>query len=441
MFDNDGTARPAKENLRAAGGVDDLSRQPAGGLDVAVKEARAALETLAAVDLDTESDRDLLTAALDLQELANRIAGQQLRVLAEANARAAYGHDGAVTLASWYRARTRLDPPEAHRLVQTGVRLRHLPTLRAALESGQVSVDHAAVITRAAIPRRMLAIQDAEPTLVELARHGTPTDLRRAARMITDLIDPDGTDQPAPLIEHGPDERREFRLHRGLDGLWDARGTLDPIAGEAMATLLDALDTPDPPDTPAERRRSPAQRRADALDGIVQRALRSANLPTVHGAPPHILAIVDLATLAGADDQATITPRLRHGGDIAPATARRLAQRARITAVQTMGPWRAVNVGRTHRLLPSWLRGLMQMLHQTCRGPDCDRPATWTQAHHQTDWAAGGDTDLNQTVPACEGHHDLCTNGGWTVRLDPDTGICTWTGPDGQVIRTYPPTR
>ncbi|HUH06733.1 MAG TPA: HNH endonuclease signature motif containing protein, partial [Egibacteraceae bacterium] len=98
-----------------------------------------------------------------------------------------------------------------------------------------------------------------------------------------------------------------------------------------------------------------------------------------------------------------------------------------------------VNVGRTFRTLPSWLRGILQMMHRQCRGPDCDRPAAWTEAHHQHAWSDGGDTDLNTTIPLCKAHHDMVTSGQWNVTFDPDTGVCTWTGPQEQIILTNPP--
>ncbi|MPZ87681.1 MAG: hypothetical protein GEU81_06305 [Nitriliruptorales bacterium] len=121
------------------------------------------------------------------------------------------------------------------------------------------------------------------------------------------------------------------------------------------------------------------------------------------------------------------------------ARARRLALESKVTAVLTMGPWRIVNVGRTHRTLPPWLRAVLEMVHRHCRGPGCDRPLAWTQAHHEHAWEHGGQTDLNATIPLCQAHHDLITTGRWHVTFDPDTGVCTWTGPDGHTIRTHRP--
>jgi hypothetical protein len=108
-------------------------------------------------------------------------------------------------------------------------------------------------------------------------------------------------------------------------------------------------------------------------------------------------------------------------------------------AVLTLGPWRVANVGRKHRTLPGWLRAVLVMLHRHCRGPGCDLPASWTQAHHLTDWIAGGDTDVNDSLPVCGTHHGYTTSKGWTVTLDHATGEAIWTNPKGRTLRIPPP--
>ena len=100
---------------------------------------------------------------------------------------------------------------------------------------------------------------------------------------------------------------------------------------------------------------------------------------------------------------------------------------------------RRVNVGRTHRTLPAWLRSVLTMLHRHCRGPGCDRPMAWTDAHHLTAWDAGADTDLNDSLPLCRTHHDDVTIRGWHVTLDHTTGDAVWTSPHGRIIRVPPP--
>jgi hypothetical protein len=132
-------------------------------------------------------------------------------------------------------------------------------------------------------------------------------------------------------------------------------------------------------------------------------------------------------------------PRYGSGAPIPAAHVRDLIGDATIRAILTLGEWRPVNVGSAHRTLPAWLRIVLAAMHQHCRGPDCDRPAAWTQAAHRTPWRATYVTDLNDSLPLCAFHHKLLDERGWAVTLDRNTGICTWTAPDGRTFTTCPP--
>lgn len=415
------------------------------GLAEAVELAELAADHLVAADLDTEPDAAITTAAVELAAVGHRLDGGHLRVLERLDARGCHLADGAATAASWYRTRTRTDAAEAATLLRAAVRLRDLPKLRAALEAGAVSLRHVQTITRAAIPARRAAFTDAEDTLVSLARRADPRRLAVAVRHLARLLDPD----PEPDLPEGRrDPRRSLHLAATIDGLWDLAGTLDPVTGEALFALLDALSPTDPDDAPPEERRTFAQRRHDALADLVDRATGLPGLPTVHGRPPHVAVFVDLLALAhllgvlpegilpaGADQRPAA--RLRTGGPLSPHLALRLLATATVTIVTAAGPWRPVNVGRRMRTLPPYLRDVLHLLHTRCRGPDCDRYVTWTEAHHLHPWDAGGDTDFNQTIPVCKRHHQLAGQ-GWTATLDTATGTVTWTTSTGRTITNDP---
>jgi len=205
------------------------------------------------------------------------------------------------------------------------------------------------------------------------------------------------------------------RLFAGLD--------VDPDTLAALLTALRAArDTGDPGDTgsaPAPEGGYPAP--ADDPAG-----------PGGMGLDFSDLLDPDPAAAAGR-------PRLRRTGPLDLQQARRIALDAKITAVLTFGPWRVVNVGRTMRTLPAWLRPMLEMTHRHCRGPSCDRPAAWSEAHHITAWTDHGDTDLNHTVPLCKAHHQLVTSGRWHLDYNLGDGTCTWTGPQGDTHTTRPP--
>lgn len=220
----------------------------------------------------------------------------------------------------------------------------------------------------------------------------------------------------------------------------------DPAAlAELLATLAAASDEVcghEQPPTPQPQDRAPQDR---APDRRTPRPPPPDSAPATQPAddPTPADGRIDLDDLLRPDPAAAARgPRLRRTGPLPWRQACRVALDARVTCVLTMGPWRVVNVGRTMRTLPPWLRPILELRHRRCRGPDCDRPASWTEAHHLDAWTADqGDTDLNRMIPLCTAHHATVTDGTWTVDYDAGTGICTWTGPDGSLRRTLPPAR
>src|SRR5262249_58645017 len=102
----------------------------------------------------------------------------------------------------------------------------------------------------------MVAVVPFDDLLANLAGTVTPADLEKACDYIAAHIDPDGPD-PDP---HGAFERRGLKLAR-VGSMIVLRGQLDPEAGAALLTALDAAMAPPRGDDV----RTPDQRRADAL--------------------------------------------------------------------------------------------------------------------------------------------------------------------------------
>ena len=434
-----------------------VAAEPAAGYDAgttvparptaqqALAQLDAAIAALGRVDWSAQDDAGVNTAAVALQRRVNQVTAVALRPLAVMQRRDTYRRDGAVTAASWLRSRAGMDAAMAARLCTAARRLRNLPLLRQAFVAGDVSLAHVTAVTEAAVPNRYEAIRAVEKPLVDLARVRAPRSLHAALRRVRDIADPDGSQTPTldheddPPFDAGPnDPRLYWRQHRTLDGLVQGEYLVDPATGEALTVITDAFSKPDSPDTPLSRRRSPAQKRVAAVQAALLALLDAGMAPAVQGNKAHLLMMVDLLTVMGRDQAAVFTSELARTGRVSPSTIARLGIDAKITPVLTMGPYRVVAVGRTQRTLPAWLRPMLAMLHRRCRGPDCDRPASWCEAHHEEAWSDGGDTDLNATVPLCPNHHDLVTHGGWTVTMNRTTGVCTWTAPNGRTVLTYP---
>jgi hypothetical protein len=60
-----------------------------------------------------------------------------------------------------------------------------------------------------------------------------------------------------------------------------------------------------------------------------------------------------------------------------------------------------------------------------CTWPGCDRPATWTSAHHVVHWIHGGSTDLPNLISLCFRHHGMVHEGNWQIVRSDDGNMLT----------------
>jgi hypothetical protein len=284
-----------------------------------------------------------------------------------------------------------------------------------------------------------------DEALAELASRVDPALLGKACHRVRQYADPDGP-KPDPKVDY---DRRGITVS-AFDGMLLVRGQLDPEGGAALQAALDALM---PPPKGGADRRTAAQRRADALVELARGALRGDRLPDVGGARPQIGILLTPDNLVGdtaarppagdqppADDPlaAAGIPRARPAawldwiGDVSDQTAQRVACDADVWRV-VLDPTtsRPLELGRTHRLVPSWLRKALYARDRGCVFPGCGAPAAWTDAHHFKPWARGGRTDAVNLGLLCRHHHVLVHEGGWSISRDPRTGRVVAFRPDG----------
>jgi hypothetical protein len=79
-----------------------------------------------------------------------------------------------------------------------------------------------------------------------------------------------------------------------------------------------------------------------------------------------------------------------------------------------------LELGRTRRIVPPWLRRALVARDGGCAFPGCSKPAAWADAHHILAWTDGGATDLGNTVLLCPFHHRVIHRGDWTIRMGDD---------------------
>jgi hypothetical protein len=118
------------------------------------------------------------------------------------------------------------------------------------------------------------------------------------------------------------------------------------------------------------------------------------------------------APLPGADTTASAGPARPRAQDN-PTPATRIAA---LAALMFDGPRIPLAVGRTARTATRSQRRALAARDGGCIIPGCEVPAESCQAHHVTDWAAGGPSDINNLALLCWTHHRQVDLDMWTIQ-------------------------
>ena len=304
---------------------------------------------------------------------------------------------------SWVAENCRMSPSSASDRLCVGRELAAMPVVAEALASGQIGYQAASVIChlreRLGEKRELL---DEEQWIGHAGEHSVKN-LRWLADHVRYLLDPDGFDHQ---VEEDYEQR--FLKLSEMNGMFHLSGVLEREAGAALKTALDSL---------AGRlgqsdQRTPRQRRADALGELVQHAMDEGRLPRRNGVRPHLTLTTTPEALQGLVGAAA--SELEHGGMVSSQTAQRLACDGTLCRVLTAGSV-VTDVGRATRAIYPATKRALRVRDKGCRWPGCDRPLSWSSAHHIEFWTRGGETRLGNLVTLCWYHHRCVHEGGWQV--------------------------
>lgn len=287
----------------------------------------------------------------------------------------------------------------------------------AAVLDGTVSVDAAH-----AIQRGLGAVDETAAPLLDEASQFDADQLQRRARDVRDELDADA------IARREKEQRdlRSFKYWRRVDGMVGGSFLLDPIEGALVKAAFDAVLSPrrgGPRMVDKEQKardaalevdeRSNEQIAADALVSIVRLAV-DVDPGTVFGSRrPAVRVVVGeraLATHTGAG-------QLEDYGDaVTIASIEAMVCDAGVIGVAFDDDGQCVNVGRTKRLFTARQRIGLAIRDGGCRAPNCDRPPSWTEAHHIDFWHRDeGKTDIADGILLCRKHHLLFHNNKWEI--------------------------
>ena len=412
----------------------------------ALVDGLAALATTDALDrLDETALRATVAHAARLSGIATALLAGATTRLEQAGA---VRRDGASSTAAWLATRTGTTHRTAGRTVRIGRQLHAMPNTARRLADGDMGAEAADTLARTADDATLGPPRTIDATFADAATRLPPEKLRARIRRRQQAAD-------ATAIARDHDQahaRRRLIVTPQPSGMVTITGQIPSVVGDMLTTALDALNPPDPDDTPEHERRTRPQRLADALAELVRRQLASRATPQVAGRVPQLCVIVDLTTLSAdlsrpdGTAPAPTDPVWRDlpvaqttwGLQLAPQTVRQIACDTSISRIVFNGNAEPLDVGRATRVWPTAIRTAALARDRGCRGPGCDRPLAWTQLHHLHWWRNGGNTSIHNALSLCKPCHDLVHHHRWTAQLDHDTATVTWTSPDGTTVTAEP---
>jgi hypothetical protein len=311
---------------------------------------------------------------------------------------------------------------EAREVVSRGLVTEAAPEMASALAAGDTTAAHVDALGRG------LKIAGAEREafmahLPELVEASTTMTASEFSHLVTETAKSVVTDDGLSTFER---QKREtfFKMRNEADGCLSVSGKFDPISASILKSkigrLVESMFHSGDKEVPVEVMpwiEPNDHRQAQALIALVNGAI-----DTVSDVPARaeIVVHVDLETLKSGL-HAGGTCRTALGADLPVETVRRLACEAEILPVVLDGRSVPIDVGRSKRLATVHQRRALEAVHPTCAIPDCEVIFDHCNVHHIEYWENGGATDLNNMVPLCSRHHHAAHEGGWKLKLDPET--------------------
>ena len=432
-----------------------------GGFEVDPLElARLALDSLAAlarVDLTTLHPDTAAELLERLHRLQNSSTGNYVQALRGCETLGSHTLDGHRSVAAWAAHRHHSRVGVAQHQATVARKLDPVPDVAAAFATGDISLDHARILTRVYRP----AIHDIYHRDIEMllrfARTLSFDRFEKAIRRWWEEADPD----EAQRCRDRRYAKRTLHTARVGDQVV-TKMTSDPLSGAIFGETLDrftqklfdeewaaAREAHGDDTCINDLERTPGQRRHDALIRAMSVAGRSLDGET---AEPLVHVLIDQETLdreverfcGGEPDPVPAEPHPIFGAGvcetlggtpISPTDALLAAFRGHMARAVYSGPGRIVDMGRRSRLFSGALREALMIRDRICTHPGCNIPAHLCQADHIVPWSRGGSTDESNGNMKCRYHHHLRhrTPDPFRVRRRPEGGI-DHERPDGVPI-------
>lgn len=314
------------------------------------------------------------------------------RLAAELAKRDKYDDDGFVSPIDWMRFNGHMTSGAAANSVAVGKAMHCMPESVDAMASGEIGFAHLTVMARTA---EDLGDRFDESVLLNKARESSPGKFHYICTHYRHAADPKRyADEQEEQVQ-----QRRLKLSKWMDGTLLLSGQFDPEGGAVLLTALQLRSRK----SGAHDDRDLEQRQGDALVELASGGGSQAQIQVTSS----IETLLGLAGAPAADMEFSLP--------ISSKTVERLACDSSIARVLLDSDSMVIDVGRSKRVVSEPARRALWARDGSCRWPACDRPASWSAAHHVVHWINGGATDLNNLILLCHRHHRMVHEGNWQI--------------------------
>ncbi len=398
----------------------------------------ACLAEIGAVNPTFRTTAEKQQALVALSRARARLAAEEMRILATADDVAEA--TGARSTAAWL-AQTTKDSPgrlRADKKLADALDTRWTK-LQAAFRKGRVNLAQVRVIDKALadLPQDLDAglVAKAEEILVAEARDHGPKELGILGARILEKLAPEVAEQAeyAALLaaEDRASAATRLTLRRRGDGSTDLFARIPDAAAARLRTYLDAYTAPRRNHRHNHRHKSsadphrdefaqlPAERRQGIGFVALLESVLTSDLPR-HGGKATTMAVLIPHHQLLADLHTAGVVTTTSGEPMTAGQARRLACTAGLLPAVLGSRSEILDLGRESRLFTTAQRKALEIRYPTCTETDCTMPAAFTEAHHKTPWAHGGQTNLDDGTLLCSFHHHRAHHPHWHATYHPN---------------------
>ena len=287
--------------------------------------------------------------------------------------------------------------------VETARALEQLPETSEGLREGEIPYDNARILAKAS--------QEGEIDETELVGKARTQSPDKFAGTVRKYEQERSEDDGMSRLEQQRSKRYAKIRTAVEDGMKVLYGRFDPITGALLETALSKKMAELWREEDPRARRTPGQRMADALVGLVTREDTDEENSQPRG--PRLLLIADYDVI----DRELRNGRLGDGTPIPVEKIRDLACQSDILPGIFRGVSQPLDLGRKRRTASPTQRVALVARDKACVG--CGANSNWCQAHHIIPWAVERNTDIDDMCLLCSRCHHKVHDDQWQVRKSP----------------------